>query len=94
MPRPSSHWTHSRPWALAEWYPTPRGERTSSFGETWAFVVVPGAWRLGPVAAPSPVLGCRQCLVCLKNPLQGEQTAGSAARAATLRAQAGQHQST
>jgi hypothetical protein len=41
-------------------------------------------------AAPSPVLGCRQCSVYLKNPLQGEQPACSAA----LRAQAGQHLST
>jgi len=30
-------------------------------------------------AAPNPVLGSRQCPVCLKNPLQGEQTACSAA---------------
>lgn len=30
-------------------------------------------------AAPSPVLGSRLCPVCLKNPLQGEQTACSSA---------------
>jgi predicted nucleic acid-binding Zn ribbon protein len=30
-------------------------------------------------AAPGPVLGSRLCPVCLKNPLQGEQTVCSAA---------------